>query len=275
MIAAHAVPVGRVRHALVCRACLVTNALVVFAAVMLAPHAHATEQGPGWSSLSPTQQQALAPLRRDWASIDATRKQKWLEVATRFPSMPADERARVQQRMTAWAAMTPAQRAQARLQFQATRQLSPEDRHERWEAYRALPESERRRLAQTQAAKAAVRPAAGTSPAGAGPRPPAGEATAKRNVVLPSPAPPARPVSPTLVQVKPGATTTTLAAKPPAPPVHHQAGLPKIVATPGFVDPATLLPKRGPQGAAMRSAPARESTGQRASKPASTPQAQQ
>jgi hypothetical protein len=41
-----------------------------------------------------------------------------------------------------------------------------------------------------------------------------------------------------------------------APPAHHQTGMPKIAATPGFVDPATLLPKRGPQGAAVRSAAA-------------------
>jgi hypothetical protein len=47
--------------------------------------------------------------------------------------------------------------------------------------------------------------------------------------------------------------TTNLVSKPAAPPLHQQAGLPKVAATPGFVDPATLLPRRGAQGAAVRS----------------------
>jgi hypothetical protein len=48
--------------------------------------------------------------------------------------------------------------------------------------------------------------------------------------------------------------TTNLVSKPPAPPLHQQAGLPKVAATPGFVDNATLLPQRGAQGAAVRAA---------------------
>lgn len=57
-----------------------------------------------------------------------------------------------------------------------------------------------------------------------------------------------------IVQARPGATTRSMAT-PPSPPLHQQSGLPLIAATPGFVDPATLLPQRGPQGAATRSAP--------------------
>jgi hypothetical protein len=52
-----------------------------------------------------------------------------------------------------------------------------------------------------------------------------------------------------VLQAKPGATTTPLSARP-SPPLHQQAGLPKVAATPGFVDTKTLLPQRGPQGAA-------------------------
>ena len=60
-------------------------------------------------------------------------------------------------------------------------------------------------------------------------------------------------VAPTVVQAAPGATTT-LVTRQASPPVHQQTGMPKIAATPGFVDRSTLLPKRGPQGAATRSA---------------------
>jgi hypothetical protein len=47
-----------------------------------------------------------------------------------------------------------------------------------------------------------------------------------------------------------------IAERERAPPVHQQTGLPKIAATPEFVNKATLLPQRGPQGAAARSAAA-------------------
>jgi hypothetical protein len=53
------------------------------------------------------------------------------------------------------------------------------------------------------------------------------------------------------VQAGPGATTT-LVTRRPTPPAHQQTGLPKIAATPEFVNKSTLLPQRGPQGAAVR-----------------------
>jgi hypothetical protein len=69
-----------------------------------------------------------------------------------------------------------------------------------------------------------------------------------------------KPVAPTVVQAKPGATTT-LMSKPANPPAHQQPGLPKVAATPGFVDRTTLLPQKGAQAAGTRapaaSAPAR------------------
>ncbi|MNY76034.1 hypothetical protein D3C86_2154890 [compost metagenome] len=42
--------------------------------------------------------------------------------------------------------------------------------------------------------------------------------------------------------------------KRPAPPAHQQPGLPKIPAGSAFVDSKTLLPKRGAQAAATRTA---------------------
>lgn len=207
--------------------------------------------GPKWNELSTGQRQALAPLERSWNSIDAPRKRKWIEVADRFPAMPADERQRVQDRMVPWTALTPAERARARVQFQETRRIGAEERQAGWQAYQSLPEDERRRLAQVAKGKAAPRPVvqrkAAASPASLQPSGP------KRNVVVATPAPAPRTVAPTVVQAKPGASTTTVAT-PARPPLHHQAGLPKVVATPGFVDPDTLLPRRGAQAAAMRTA---------------------
>ena len=81
--------------------------------------AMAQPQGRSWASLSPAQQQALAPLQREWNSIDALRKTKWIEVADRLPALSPEERSRIQTRMAEWARLSPAERGQARLNFKA------------------------------------------------------------------------------------------------------------------------------------------------------------
>ena len=210
------------------------------------------DRSPTWLSLTPAQQQVLAPLQREWASIEPNRKQKWIEVAAKFPRMPADERQRVQERMAEWARMTPTERAGARLQFQEARRLPAEERQAKWQAYQALSPEERQSLAQR--AKPTAKAASGTDTAAGKPRAVTDTASgAKHNVVVATGVAPTRVVAPTVVQAKPGATTTSM-GKRASPPLHHQAGLPKIAATPGFVDPATLLPRRGPQGAGARAA---------------------
>jgi hypothetical protein len=203
--------------------------------------------GPAWSALTPAQRGILAPLERDWSRIDAPRKQKWLDIADRVPNMPPDERQRIQERMHEWAKLSPQERGQARLQYQEARQLTPQERQQRWEAYRALEPEQRRELRARAQPASAVASGAQTREA---------FAAGKSNIV-PNPADSAtrKAVGPTAVQAKPGATTT-LITRHPAPPAHQQSGLPKIAATPDFVDRTTLLPQKGPQGAATQPAPA-------------------
>jgi uncharacterized protein DUF3106 len=233
-----------------------TCALLASAAALAAaqtprsPHAAsapAREEGVRWHALSAAQREALAPLERDWPGIDATRKQKWLAVAARFKSLSPPERARIGERMAEWAKLTPAERTQARLHFEEARQLPISDRSERWRAYQALPPEQRRQLA-ARAASAA------SAPHEVSPRPPRAardSKEAKFNVV-PNPAPAQSPrlVAPTIVQAGPGATTTVITRRP-TPPPHQQTGMPKIATTPEFVNRATLLPRRGPQAAAV------------------------
>ena len=204
--------------------------------------------GPGWNSLNAEQRKALGPLERDWSSIDAARKSKWLEVAARFPAMPTADQQRVQERMAEWARMTPTERGRARLSFQESKQFSPEQKQARWEAYQALPDDERKALADRNQPKAS---AARSSPTGLGndvaqKNAPTGSAMPSR---VTASAPAARPVAPTMVQAKPGATTT-LMTTPAEPPAHHRPGEPKIAAKPGQVYRSTLLPQSGPQAAA-------------------------
>lgn len=203
----------------------------------------AAEQGPRWQELSAQQRSALKPLERDWPGIDAPRKQKWLEIASRYHSLPPAEQARMSARMTQWATLSPNERGQARQNFQEARQLTPQERQARWEAYQALTPEQRRQLAAS--------------------RPPAARENGSRDPVqtksniVPNPAYAGAPraVAPTVVQAASGATTSLMNRRP-TPPAHQQPGMPKIAASPGFVDRSTLLPQRGPQGAATRSADA-------------------
>lgn len=212
------------------------------------PNTNPSTSGPAWSRLSAEQRKALGPLERDWSTIDAARKSKWLEVAARFPAMPAADQQRVQERMAEWARMTPAERGRARLSFQESKQFSPEQKQARWEAYQALPDEERRALAdrnQPKVAPVTPLPAGSISTSTQKTTAP-GSAAASRAT---APAPAVRPVAPTMVQAKPGATTT-LMTTPAEPPAHHRPGEPKIAAKPGQVDRSTLLPQSGPQAPA-------------------------
>lgn len=226
-----------------------------FAQAPLSAAARGAESGgPRWQALTPQQRSALAPLQGEWGSIDADRKAKWLEIAGRFPRLPVDEQQRLQGRMAEWSRLSPSDRGRARLNFQEAKQLPPQDRQAQWQAYQALPEDERKALA-TRALP--VAPPARPAPSGVQSQ---SAPTGKRNIVgNPSlTAAPSKAVAPTVVQAAPGATTT-LVTRQAAPPAHQQTGMPKIAATPGFVDRTTMLPKRGPQGAATRAAGASQS----------------
>ena len=210
----------------------------------------AAEDGVRWQNMKPAQQAVLKPLERDWSGIDAASKQKWLELAARFPRMSPDEQSRVQARMADWGRMTPQARGQARMNYQEAKQLPVQDRQARWESYQALSPEQKRQLA----ARAAPAPAPAASKAA-----PLADAPQAKSNIVPNPAfsVPPKQVAPTVTQAGPGATTT-LMSKRPTPPSHQQTGLPKIAATPEFVNKATLQPKRGPQAAATRSAKASE-----------------
>lgn len=182
--------------------------------------------GPTWASLSRQQQAALAPLQQEWAGIDASRKAKWLEVAERFGGMPPEERERVQKRMAEWARLTPAERGRARAGFQEMRQLPPADRQAAWDAYQALAPDQREDLARQRIQSKTEPP----------------RADERKDRTL-------RPATPTDVRGNTGATTR-LVTRTPTPPPHQQSGLPKVAERPDFVNPQTLLPQRGAQGAA-------------------------
>jgi len=217
----------------------------------------AAEEGTRWDELTPALRSALKPLERDWHTLEAPRKQKWIDIATRMPRMSPDEQQRVQTRMSQWAAMTPLQRTQARLQFKEAEQVAPRDRSAQWEVYQALSPDQKRQLADKGTRAADIKkgtPREG-GPGGEPQQRAVAESPQQKTNIVPNPQAAARPraVAPAVVQASPGATTS-LVSKQATPPAHQQAGLPKIAGSSNFIDPATLLPKRGPQGAAVTAA---------------------
>lgn len=246
------------RRALTCAARVLAFALLLapLAAVQAQSAQSSTASGPTWAELTPAERLALQPLQPQWNQIDLLRKQKWREIAAKLPSMPRDQQIRMQARMAEWVAMTPAQRSTARLHFETSRQLPSAERQALWESYQALPEKDRKNLAD----QAARRKAEAKAAADAGSAVAAGgfdRTQPKSNVVQGTPRPSdlgVRQSGPASVQASVGASTRPM-NQHPTPPRHQQAGMPKIAATPGFVNDATLLPQRGPQGAAAETTP--------------------
>jgi hypothetical protein len=202
----------------------------------------ADDNGPYWSELSAPERKALAPLQADWTRLTPVQRQKWREIGSRLPNLPPDEVQRVRERMNEWAALSPDQRGRVRLQFQEASRWSASDRQERWEAYQSLHPDARKVLAERWKFEAV--PARSL--------PPGGDVSGKRNLIDTVTAPKLVPrsVTPVEIQAQSGATTRKLTA-PRNEPAYFQPGVPKIAATDAFVDPKTLLPRRGPQGAAM------------------------
>lgn len=219
-----------------------------------------------WSQLSASQRKALAPLASQWPSLAPSSRVKWVEVARRFNQLAPAEQARLQERMASWAALPSDQRGEARLRYQQSRQLPAGQRQEKWQAYQALSNEEKQDLGRQaqRRSKPVMLP-----DRVAGPREPAQAYGNKRatsasgspaksntvpNAVTASPRLPTV-VSPATVKAGSGATTN-LVTRQPSPPMHQQVGMPKVNAAKGSVDPVTLLPRTGAQGAAMASLPA-------------------
>lgn len=241
------------------------------------PAAHATASAQGtatgasgapsdWSQLSASQRKALAPLASQWPTLAPSSRVKWVEVARRFHQLSPAEQARLQQRMSSWAALPSDQRGEARLRYQQSRQLPADQRQQKWQAYQALSTEEKQDLGRqaqrrnkpvmlpdrvpgprepAQAFGTKRAPNAGGSPAKSNTVPNAVTASQRKPTV----------VAPAIVKAGSGATTN-LVTRQPSPPMHQQVGLPKVNAAKGSVDPVTLLPRTGAQGAAMASLPA-------------------
>jgi hypothetical protein len=256
---------ARLTTALVCCA-------VVGASVARAGQAHAAAIAPApaaaasaWSKLSAAQRETLKPLAEQWSSMDDNGREKWINVAARYPQLSAAEQKRMQERMTQWAHLQPSERGEARLRFQQTRKLSPIERQEKWAEYQALPSTDRADLTRQGERKSKVvflpdnlaGPREAAQIFASKQRQASGTSATKSNVVpnaLTATGPTPTSVAPALIKAGSGATTT-LVTQAANPPLHQHTGLTKITTSKSFVDPVTLLPRKGAQSAAMASLP--------------------
>lgn len=112
--------------------------------------ATSSRSGPRWTTLTKAQQQALAPLAPHWNTLSDAQRRKWIALSRNFDRIGTAEQAKLHARMTDWAALSPRERALARLNFAEVRNLAPADQLKaKWEAYQALSEDERRKLAES------------------------------------------------------------------------------------------------------------------------------
>lgn len=171
---------------------------------------------PLWRDLSPRQQRALQPLAPHWDSLTEPHKRKWLALSRNYAKLPPADQEILHSRMTEWAALSNQQRTQARFNFAEVKQVPVDERRAKWEAYQALSEEEKRRLA----ARATPRPGAAATI-----RP----VPAQKLVPLPAASPDGQHAP--RIQLAPPAARPLLAAPVPAPapivpPVTAEAQVP-------------------------------------------------
>lgn len=201
---------------------------------MLAPSAPAHAQSartppskpvakPAWHDLGERQQRALEPLAGIWDELTEQHKRKWLLIVRDHAEMSASDQEVLRSRMNEWARLSSRQRDQARLNFADAKRLPADERKAKWEAYQALSEEERSRLA------ASARP---VTPPGAAPaiRP----VPAQKLAPLPASRPDAQHL-PRIELAPPLSTAATRPAAaapvPAAPPVAAEAQVPPPTAT--------------------------------------------
>ena len=115
---------------------------------------------PEWSELTASQKLALQPLRENWRYLGDASKRKWIALSVNFNSMAPAEQLKLHARMNEWVALSQQERTQARLNFAQSKQLPQSHKSATWEAYQALSQEEKTKLARLEKDKKAVPPAA-------------------------------------------------------------------------------------------------------------------
>lgn len=118
---------------------------------MLCQPAHAATKP--WQTLTPTQQEALAPIAHEWGNIPEKQQKRLLATTKRYPKLSPDQQQRFRTRLTEWSQLTPEQREHARAKYKAFSKVPPDKRAE-----------VKRRVLQSEAEKLSASTAGGVAP---------------------------------------------------------------------------------------------------------------
>ncbi|MHB0925029.1 MAG: DUF3106 domain-containing protein [Gallionellaceae bacterium] len=83
-----------------------------------------------WRSLTPAQQEALAPLSQQWDSLPEQQQHRLLKTAKRYPNLTPEQKSRFRDRLEAWSKLTPEQRNAAREKYRAFSKVPAEHREQ-------------------------------------------------------------------------------------------------------------------------------------------------
>ena len=92
----------------------------VLVALLLQIHLSAAEQSKSWVQLSPSQQEALAPLAAQWDSLPTKLQNNLLHATNYYPRLDQMKKQRFQSQLEKWSKLTPEQRERARAKYKAT-----------------------------------------------------------------------------------------------------------------------------------------------------------
>lgn len=94
---------------------LTQRVLAVLALAMLAAPAWAAP----WTTLTPAQQEALAPLQKEWDAMPDKQQHYYLKLANRYPGLSAEKKKRLHDQLEYWSRLTPEQRERIRMEYRA------------------------------------------------------------------------------------------------------------------------------------------------------------
>jgi hypothetical protein len=122
---------------------------------------NANSSALSWRALTSEQKLALKPLGSHWNTLGDTQRRKWIALSVNFQTLSPEEQEKLHSRMTDWIFLSQQQRSQARLNFSQSKQLPQSHKAATWQAYQALSQEEKQKLARIETSKniASVAPA--------------------------------------------------------------------------------------------------------------------
>ena len=83
-----------------------------------------------WTTLTPMQKEALAPIAQQWDTLPDKQQKRLLATTKGYPKLSPNEKQHFLTRLTDWSKLTPEQRDRAREKYKAVSKLAPEKREE-------------------------------------------------------------------------------------------------------------------------------------------------